>query len=45
MRRRLLLAGVTLFGLVVLIPLSVVATVAMGINARHWSGVQLTMIT
>ncbi len=42
MRRLLLPVAVTVVALAVLIPASVLATVALGIPARHWSGVQLT---
>jgi len=39
--RRALLVLATLIAVAVLIPLSVLATVAMGLPARHWSGAHL----
>lgn len=41
MRRLLLPVVATVGALAVLIPLSVLATVALGVPARHWSGVHL----
>ena len=45
MRRRLLLIASTAVALAAAIPLSVIATVAMGISVLHWSGVKLTEIS
>src|SRR5262245_50858190 len=44
MRRLLISVGVTVVAVAILTPLSVLATVAMGIPARHWSGVHLNDI-